>query len=340
MGDGSWGESDPVKPDLERLQHDARADRREPVVAAVILDTAGKAFVPRRSSSAELLPGIWDLVGGHVEAGEPLLDALAREINEETGWRLRGDPWLLYVADWETHDGTANYRRHREFDFLVEIDGDFDAPRLAAGEHVDYRWVGVEDLDLLDNNAGADDGLVRHIVEAALRCADRGQIAFPHVTLFVGPPANIAVEELRRAWDPAMAAQIAAHVTVAYPHEIPDLDHVRQRLKSAAAKIRPFRLRMGSIDHDGNPANGVFANVDDMDGGWHRLRQLIVDEESGSGHPPHVTVVHPRTSGLGTTAWRHVAGHRLEETFTVAAVSLTAFEARRWLTVSEHTLAS
>jgi 8-oxo-dGTP pyrophosphatase MutT (NUDIX family) len=35
------------------------------------------------------LPGTWDVAGGHVEPGETPQQALAREIEEETGWRLR-----------------------------------------------------------------------------------------------------------------------------------------------------------------------------------------------------------------------------------------------------------
>ncbi|HUG38527.1 MAG TPA: hypothetical protein VML54_16330, partial [Candidatus Limnocylindrales bacterium] len=36
-----------------------------------------------------------------------------------------------------------------------------------------------------------------------------------HATIFVAPEAASAIEAARRAWDPGMAAQIAAHVTLA-----------------------------------------------------------------------------------------------------------------------------
>lgn len=34
------------------------------------------------------MPGIWDIVGGHLEEETPE-EALAREVEEETGWRVR-----------------------------------------------------------------------------------------------------------------------------------------------------------------------------------------------------------------------------------------------------------
>ncbi|NED80879.1 NUDIX domain-containing protein [Streptomyces sp. SID11233] len=44
-------------------------------VGAVILDRDGRAFAQRRGPHRRLFPDCWDIVGGHVEAGESLLDA-------------------------------------------------------------------------------------------------------------------------------------------------------------------------------------------------------------------------------------------------------------------------
>jgi 8-oxo-dGTP pyrophosphatase MutT (NUDIX family) len=54
--------------------------------------------VHRRSWDRRTFPGCWDIVGGHVEAGEDLLTALNREVEEETGWQLSGSPQLAYVG--------------------------------------------------------------------------------------------------------------------------------------------------------------------------------------------------------------------------------------------------
>jgi hypothetical protein len=40
-----------------------------------------------------------------------------------------------------------------------------------------------------------------------------------HAMIFVTPDAAGPLESMRREWDPDMAAVIAAHVTLVYPHE-------------------------------------------------------------------------------------------------------------------------
>ena len=157
--------------DLAALQRAAEADGRRGVVAALIFDERGRAFVHRRGPDRAFLPGCWDLVGGHVERGETLLAALAREIGEETGWTLRGDPRLVHVEDWET-DGKSGPDRRREFDFLVEVEGDLARPALERPKQVEFRWIARGETALLDENRGADGGMVRRLVELAFSLRD------------------------------------------------------------------------------------------------------------------------------------------------------------------------
>lgn len=156
-----------VSADHDTLQRLAELAGRQSVVGALIRDPAGRVFVQRRGWDRRLLPGCWDIVGGHVEAGETLLDALAREILEETGWRFVWSPRLIDINDWETTDNGEVHRR-REFDFVVEASGDLSAPRLERPKHIEYRWIGTGDLPVLDENRRADDGLIRRLVGLAL----------------------------------------------------------------------------------------------------------------------------------------------------------------------------
>jgi 8-oxo-dGTP pyrophosphatase MutT (NUDIX family) len=117
------------------------------VVGAVVIDPSGRAFVQKRSDTERIFPGSWDCINGHVEPGETMEEALAREIHEETGWTLRRI--VAQVGEWTWEAGGEP---HREVDFLVEVDGDLGTPQLERQTHTECRWVGGEDLaDLLDD---------------------------------------------------------------------------------------------------------------------------------------------------------------------------------------------
>lgn len=325
--------------DLDQLMADAESDGRRPVAGALVLDHRGRVFVQRRGPNRSFLANGWDLVGGHVEAGESLLDALVREVNEETGWTVRlpadAPPPLVFVGDWRTDpDDPASARR--EFDFLVDVEGDLDRPRLEWPQHTEHRWIGPDELDLLDENRGRDDGLVRHLAALALRSAVTAP-AFPHVTLFLDGDVAEPIEAIRRRWDPAMASQIGAHVTVAYPEEIGSVEEMTDRVWRAAERIGPFELRLGSGFRRQDVHPWVGLHVDDPDGGWRGLRELIVPSAVRVPElEPHVTLVHPRHSNLGDQALDALQRHRgARGTIAVRHVVITAFDGRGWRSL-EH----
>ncbi|WLQ34314.1 NUDIX domain-containing protein [Streptomyces castrisilvae] len=144
------------------------ADGETWAVGAVILDHRGRAFAQKRAPGRRLFPGCWDLVGGHVEPGETLLAALAREVGEETGWRLRRVRRFLGHAPWTGDDGRGE---RQEADYLVDVDGDLDHPALEWSKNSAYDWFGPEDLPRLKENCAPGDFLVHDRTAAALRAA-------------------------------------------------------------------------------------------------------------------------------------------------------------------------
>lgn len=59
-----------------------------PVVHLHIVDRTGRLYLQRRSMKKDIQPGKWDTaVGGHVDYGEQLVEALYREASEELGFR-------------------------------------------------------------------------------------------------------------------------------------------------------------------------------------------------------------------------------------------------------------
>jgi 8-oxo-dGTP diphosphatase len=140
-----------------------------PCAGAVIVDDDGRIFIQRRSKDRKLFPDTWDIVGGHVEAGETVTEALHREVTEETGWSVS-----VVLAEIGDHSYTGDDGIDRvETDFIVRVDGDLSRPRLEEGKHTESRWITADEIDVLDENRGVDDGLVKQIAEQAFELLRR-----------------------------------------------------------------------------------------------------------------------------------------------------------------------
>jgi RimJ/RimL family protein N-acetyltransferase len=153
-------------------------------VGALIQDEQQRVYVQRRTAARRLFPEIWDIVGGHLEEGETPEQALGREVEEETGWRVR--EIVATVADWEwEHEG----RVRRELDYLITVDGDLRQPRLEEGKHDAGAWVGPDNLELLMVNRTDGDRRLRDIVAHVVRTRFTERLRLEPIT---GPTAVLA----------------------------------------------------------------------------------------------------------------------------------------------------
>lgn len=162
-----------------------------------------------------------------------------------------------------------------------------------------------------------------------------------HATIFVPSEMARPIEGIRREWDPDMSRCIAAHVTLAYPEEAPDVDLLFERVREACSHSRPFRLRSGEIACYERPEAGVYIGVEDLDGGYQRMRDEVLRPPFQSARmSPHITLVHPRTSRRGREFWGKRPYEANNREFTVSRVSITAFDGVRWDVLETYRLAS
>lgn len=66
------------------------------VAVGVVLDDSSRVLIARRAARSHQ-GGLWEFPGGKVESGETVLQALARELEEELGIRIAGSSPLLEV---------------------------------------------------------------------------------------------------------------------------------------------------------------------------------------------------------------------------------------------------
>ena len=98
-------------------------------IAKAVVMKGDKALLLKRSNYMKKYAGEWDLPGGHVQEEESLEDGLRREVEEETGLKIKY-PEKLYS------DGRMHY-------YKAEME---DAEVKLSEEHTEYKFVSAEDL--------------------------------------------------------------------------------------------------------------------------------------------------------------------------------------------------
>ena len=93
-----------------------------PVVHLHVFDEEGRLFLQRRPLWKDIQPGKWDTaVGGHVDYGEEVADALTREAFEEIGIE-KFQPEFLKAYVFESE-------RERELEHVFKTEADATAPK-------------------------------------------------------------------------------------------------------------------------------------------------------------------------------------------------------------------
>lgn len=108
-----------------------------PVVKGIVL-YQGKMLLLRRSLQDDIDPGIWETVGGKIEFGETMQEALRREIREETGLPVEVGG-LLYASTFFTNPA-------RQVFLLCYACAACSDEIILSGEHIDYCWAGRKEV--------------------------------------------------------------------------------------------------------------------------------------------------------------------------------------------------
>jgi len=106
---------------------------------------SGSVLLGLRSKNRSLYPGVWDVIGGHVEASESLRDALIRELNEEI--QVTPVDFVELSTLQDRHPGINGVVAYHIF-LVTRWEG--LGPAAQGDEHSEIRWFHVSDAITLD----------------------------------------------------------------------------------------------------------------------------------------------------------------------------------------------
>ena len=109
-------------------------------VKILLKNKEGKYLVLKRSE--EKYPevgGKWDIPGGKIEPGSSLMENLRREVVEETGLQIVGEPKLLAAQDIIKADKCKHVVR-------LTYSGEAEGEVKLSDEHDAFEWLPLEEI--------------------------------------------------------------------------------------------------------------------------------------------------------------------------------------------------
>nr|WP_298054926.1 NUDIX hydrolase [uncultured Lachnoanaerobaculum sp.] len=114
------------------------------IVSAVLVSVDKKILITKRDMQKQWSPGMWEIPGGGVKAGESSLEAIYREILEETNIDLFGrDYKILQTQKRRTVEGNKYFADIYCFEITQD---DIKNIKGQEGEVSDYRLASIEDI--------------------------------------------------------------------------------------------------------------------------------------------------------------------------------------------------
>lgn len=112
------------------------------ITACAFIHKDGKLFVARRASTKTFLPGKYELVGGHVEFNETMVEGLKREVKEELNLEINiGEPFYVF-----TYTCKNDTEHTIEVDYFASFTNPIQQIELNPSDHSEFHWISPEEV--------------------------------------------------------------------------------------------------------------------------------------------------------------------------------------------------
>ena len=116
-------------------------------VEVAVFNPQGEVLLTRRAPEKDACPGWWENTGGSVLAGETCLQAIQRELREETGLLAEPEEFTLLLQE--------DCRGDTHFDiFALSREVDAGTIQFQPGETDAAQWMPLEDWEAVAGTTG------------------------------------------------------------------------------------------------------------------------------------------------------------------------------------------
>lgn len=126
------------------------------VVCCWVTDGKDKLLLTKRSPEKDFYPGFWENSGGRAQSGETSLQAVAREVREETGISAQ-EKDFIFLDSGKSTDTFVDF-------YMLVHPAPLEQIRLQKGETCDKKWATFQEVHAM---------------------IDRGEMAAPIVKQFL-----------------------------------------------------------------------------------------------------------------------------------------------------------
>lgn len=110
-------------------------------VRGIMKNENGEILIVKRHPKSRTDPEMWELPGGKVEKGEFFVDALVREIKEETNLDVKVGDFAETVQN--------DYMQKRTVQLMMHLE-DVEGEVKISEEHTDWMWASLDKIKTLE----------------------------------------------------------------------------------------------------------------------------------------------------------------------------------------------
>ena len=146
------------KGQIKTLEDDIKRDGIQKIVVGAVIHRDDAVLLLKRQAD-DFMGDLVELPSGTVDAGEDIIDALKREVREETGLEINDIDSFVGTFDYTSSSG----KKTRQLNFLIYTD--IREIKLNPAEHAESYWLDPSDSAFESFNISDE---TKRIIQATL----------------------------------------------------------------------------------------------------------------------------------------------------------------------------